>query len=292
MASPHPSPRGHVTLVGTGPGDADLLTVKAIRAIRNATVLLVDDLVGDGVLRYARASARIIHVGKRGGCRSTPQTFIQRLMISHARRGERVARLKGGDPFVFGRGGEEVEALQQAGIDVAVINGITSGLAAACALNTPWTHRNHAHGVMLVTGHLREASGAASACAYADASASKGSSPSAAAPTPSAPADTPHWPTLGAAAAQGLTLVVYMGMSNLASIIDGLRQSLPPTTPAALVQSATTVHERRLVSTIEHLLMAAQQQAFGSPAVLIVGNVLRGALSLELQRQEAIALSA
>ena len=89
------------------PGDPELLTLKAVRAIRQATVLLVDDLVGEGVLRYARRSARIVHVGKRGGCASTPQAFIERLMVAEARRGERVVRLKGGDPFVFGRGGEE-----------------------------------------------------------------------------------------------------------------------------------------------------------------------------------------
>ena len=107
---------GDVTLVGAGPGDPELLTIKAVRAIRRATVLLVDDLVGDGVLRYARKSARVVYVGKRGGCASTPQAFIERLMIGEAQRGEHVVRLKGGDPFVFGRGGEEVEHLRAAGV--------------------------------------------------------------------------------------------------------------------------------------------------------------------------------
>jgi uroporphyrin-III C-methyltransferase len=119
-----------VTLVGAGPGDPELLTLKALRAIRRATVLLVDDLVGEGVLRHARRSARIVPVGKRGGCRSTPQDFIERLMITEAQRGERVVRLKGGDPFVFGRGGEEAEHLRAAGLHVEVVNGITAGLAA------------------------------------------------------------------------------------------------------------------------------------------------------------------
>jgi uroporphyrin-III C-methyltransferase len=237
---------GHVTLVGAGPGDPELLTVKAVRAIRRATVLLVDDLVGDGVLRYARRSARTVHVGKRGGCASTPQAFIERLMIAEARRGERVVRLKGGDPFVFGRGGEEVEHLRAAGIEVEVVNGITSGLAAAAALGVPWTHREHAQGVMLVTGHAREGGAA------------------------------PHWPTLGAAAAQGLTLVVYMGVSQLSAIVAGLRETLPAQTPAALVQAATRPDERRLVTTLDALVEAADAAAIGSPAVLIVGNVLRG----------------
>lgn len=148
---------GSVSLVGAGPGDPDLLTVRAIKAIRCATVLLVDDLVGAGVLRYARRSARIVHVGKRGGCKSTAQAFIHKLMVAEAQRGETVVRLKGGDPLVFGRGGEEAEHLRAAGIPVQVVNGISSGLAAATALGVPWTHRDHAHGVLLVTGHAGEA---------------------------------------------------------------------------------------------------------------------------------------
>jgi uroporphyrin-III C-methyltransferase len=235
---------GRVTLVGAGPGDPELLTLAAVRAIRSATVLLVDDLVGEGVLRFARRSARVIHVGKRGGCASTPQAFIEKLMIAEAQRGERVVRLKGGDPFVFGRGGEEAEHLRAAGIDVRIVNGITSGLAAAAALGVPWTHREHARGVMLVTGHAKEGGSA------------------------------PHWPTLGAAAAQGLTLVIYMGVAQLESIVAGLVRSLPSHTPAALVQSATRADEQRLVSTLGAIAQDAARCGIGSPAVLIVGNVL------------------
>jgi uroporphyrin-III C-methyltransferase len=240
------SQNGSVTLVGAGPGDPELLTVKAIRAIRTATVLLVDDLVGDGVLRYARKHTRIIHVGKRGGCASTPQQFIEKLMLAEAQRGERVVRLKGGDPFVFGRGGEEAEHLRAAGIDVHVVNGITSGLAAATALGVPWTHRDHARGVILVTGHAKEGG------------------------------DAPHWPTLAAAAAQGLTLVVYMGIAQLDAICRGLAASLPANTPAALVQSASSADERRLVSTLGCIAQDARAAGIGSPAILIVGDVLRG----------------
>ena len=183
-----------VHLVGAGPGDPELLTLKAVRAIRQATVLLVDDLVGEGVLRYARRSARIVHVGKRGGCASTPQAFIERLMVAEARRGERVVRLKGGDPFVFGRGGEEAARLRAAGIEVEVVNGITAGLAAATSIGVPLTHRDHAHGVVFVTGHARrDAAGAAI-----------------------------DWPTLAAAAAQGLTLVIYMGIATVEALQSGL----------------------------------------------------------------------
>lgn len=260
MDRPHGAPRpGRVTLVGAGPGDPELLTIQAVRALRAATVLLVDDLVGDGVLRYARRSARVVHVGKRGGCASTPQAFIHRLMVAQAQRGERVVRLKGGDPFVFGRGGEEAEHLRAAGIEVQVVNGITSGLAAATALGVPWTHRDHARGVMLVTGHARDGGSA------------------------------PHWPTLGAAAAQGLTLVVYMGVSQLPSICTGLCGALPADTPAALVQGATTAAERRLVSTLAALADDARRVGIGSPAVLIVGDVLRGVATLAAAGPDAVA---
>jgi uroporphyrin-III C-methyltransferase len=235
---------GSVSLVGAGPGDPDLLTLQAIKAIRRATVLLVDDLVGAGVLRYARRSTRIVHVGKRGGCKSTPQAFIHKLMVAEAQRGETVVRLKGGDPFVFGRGGEEAEHLHAAGIPVQVVNGISSGLAAATALGVPWTHRDHAHGVLLVTGHAGEANAEL------------------------------HWSTLGAAAAQGLTLVVYMAMQRLAVVQAGLATTLSADTPAALVQNASTGEERRLLSTLGRLVEDAAASQMGAPAILIVGNVL------------------
>jgi uroporphyrin-III C-methyltransferase len=149
------SAQGSVTLVGAGPGDPELLTLKALKAIQRATVLFVDDLVSDGIVAFAQPHARIVRVGKRGGCKSTPQEFIQKLMVMAAREGETVVRLKGGDPFIFGRGGEEVEHLREAGIKVDVINGITAGLAAVTSLGVPLTHRQHAHGVVFVTGHAK-----------------------------------------------------------------------------------------------------------------------------------------
>jgi uroporphyrin-III C-methyltransferase len=263
-STPH-TPRttpGSVSLVGAGPGDPDLLTVAAIKAIRRATVLLVDDLVGAGVLRYARRSARIVHVGKRGGCASTPQAFILKLMVAEAQRGETVVRLKGGDPFIFGRGGEEAEHLRAAGIAVHIVNGISSGLAAATALGVPWTHREHAHGVMLVTGH-------------AGTSAAE-----------------LHWPTLAAAAAQGLTLVVYMGVQRLAGIQAGLLQTLPGHTPAALVQHASTAAERRLLTTLAGVVADAIAHGIGSPAILIVGDVLQGCAAAQAQPVPGAALMA
>jgi uroporphyrin-III C-methyltransferase len=117
---------GKVTLVGAGPGDPELLTLKALKAIANATLLLVDDLVSREVVAHAPKNARVVYVGKRGGCKSTPQAFIEKLMLMAAREGENVVRLKGGDPFIFGRGGEEVEHLRAAGVHVEIINGITA----------------------------------------------------------------------------------------------------------------------------------------------------------------------
>ena len=258
MISRTPASIGHCTLVGAGPGDPELLTLKALKAIRQATVLLVDDLVSDAVLALALEGLeplpRIVHVGKRGGCASTPQAFIERLMISEARRGERVVRLKGGDPFVFGRGGEEAEHLRAAGIAVDVVSGITSGLAAATALGAPLTHRDHAHGVIFVTGHARH-SGAEL-----------------------------DWATLGAAAAQGLTLVIYMGVSQAARLQAGLLAALPPGTPAAAVQHASLPQQRTALTTLGRLLHTLQTEAIGSPAILIVGDVLRGVAALGAER--------
>ncbi|WP_415205656.1 uroporphyrinogen-III C-methyltransferase [Pseudorhodoferax sp.] len=242
-----PSPRGSCTLVGAGPGDPELLTIKAVKAIRAATVLLVDDLVHDDVLAWARPDARIVHVGKRGGCKSTPQAFIEKLMIAAVREGEQVVRLKGGDPFIFGRGGEEVEHLRAAGIDCQVVNGITAGLAAVTALGVPLTHRDHAHGVVFMTGHAKP-----------------GHQPT-------------DWPLVGASVRTlGLTLVVYMGIGRVADLQQGLLQSLPATTPVAVVKNASLAHQQHCVTTLAALQHAIVRNELGSPAVIVVGDVVRG----------------
>lgn len=238
---------GRVTLVGAGPGDPELLTVKALKAIQQATVLLVDDLVNDAIVAFAQPSARVIHVGKRGGCKSTPQSFIERLMITAAQEGESVVRLKGGDPFIFGRGGEEVEHLQAAGIPVTVVNGITAGLAAVSSLNVPLTHREHAHGVVFVTGHAK-------------------------------PGDAgTDWAALAAAAAQAkLTLVIYMGVRGAAEIQDGLLQGLPNDTPVAIIQNASLPTQRHAVCALHALQATIAQAQLASPSVIVVGNVVLG----------------
>ena len=248
------APRVH--LVGAGPGDPELLTLKAVRAIRQATVLLVDDLVGAGVLRYARRTARIVRVGKRGGCASTPQDFIERLMVAEARRGERVVRLKGGDPFVFGRGGEEAEALRGAGLEVVVVNGITAGLAAASAVGVPLTHRDHAHGVVFVTGHARrDADGAAAI----------------------------DWPTLAVAASHGLTLVIYMGIATIGAVQSGLGAALAPGTPVAVVEGASLPTQRHAFCTLATLAETVAREGLASPAIVVVGDVARAAPLASLQ---------
>ena len=241
---------GHVTLVGAGPGDPELLTLKALKAIQQATVLLVDDLVNDAIVAHANPAARIVHVGKRGGCKSTPQSFIERLMITAALEGENVVRLKGGDPFIFGRGGEEVEHLEEAGIRVSVVNGVTAGLAAVTSLNVPLTHREHAHGVVFVTGHAK-------------------------------PGDSgTDWPALATAARQAkLTLVIYMGVSGAADIQAGLLQGLPASTPVAVIQNASLPHQRHAVCTLGELQDTIVREHLASPSVIVVGDVMSGLLA-------------
>ena len=238
---------GKVTLVGAGPGDPDLLTLKALKAIQQATVLLVDDLVSREVVAHAPKHARIVYVGKRGGCKSTPQAFIEKLMVMAAREGENVVRLKGGDPFIFGRGGEEVEHLRAAGINVEIVNGITSGLAAATSLGVPLTHRDHAQGVIFITGH-----------------AQKG-------------AEAPDWQALAATAHQArLTLVVYMGVSSAQRIQEDLLTGLPRETPVAVVQRASLPDQRHAVTTLGELAATIAREGLASPSVIVVGDVVRG----------------
>ena len=238
---------GKVTLVGAGPGDPELLTLKAVKAIEAATVLLVDDLVSDAIVAFASPRARVVHVGKRGGCKSTPQAFIEKLMVMAAREGETVVRLKGGDPFIFGRGGEEVEHLRAAGIHVEVVNGITSGLAAVTSLGVPLTHREHAHGVVFVTGHAK-------------------------------PGDEgTDWRSLAATARDArLTLVIYMGVSGAQRIQDELLTGLAASTPVAVIQHASLPTQRHAVTTLGQLHATIEREQLASPSVIVVGDVVSG----------------
>lgn len=229
---------GKVFLIGAGPGDPELLTLKAARALALAEVVLVDELVGRGCLAHVRAGAKVIEVGKRGGCRSTPQAFIEKLMIREARAGRAVARLKGGDPFVFGRGGEELQALREANLEVEVIPGITAGLGVPAALGIPVTHRGLARGVTFVTGHTQDSR-------------------------------EPDWQAL---ARSDTTLVVYMGLANLKNVLERLISAgMDPETPACIVENGTLASQRQRIATLATLSAAG----FAGPALIVIGEVVR-----------------
>lgn len=232
---------GTVFLIGAGPGDPELLTLKAVKAIQRCDVLLVDDLVNRAVLEYAKPNARIINVGKRGGCKSTPQQFIERMMIRFARAGAMVARVKGGDPFVFGRGGEEMLALREAGINVTVVPGVTAGYAAPGALHIPVTHRDFSRGVTFITGHTKT-----------DAALN-----------------------YSALANAGTTLVIYMGMTNLSEITEALMAAgMSRNTPACAIRNGTCQDQAAVISTLAALAADVAEKKLTSPAIIVIGEVV------------------
>ena len=237
-----------VWLVGAGPGDPELLTLKAVRALGEAEVVLIDDLVNHAVLAHC-PGARVIAVGKRGGCRSTPQAFIHRLMLRCARQERCVVRLKGGDPCIFGRGGEEAQWLRERGIEVELVNGITAGLAGATRCEIPLTLRGVARGVTLVTAHTQDDSRL-------------------------------NWQAL---AQGGTTLVIYMGVAKLAEIAGQLREGgLAADTPVAMIENASLPEQRECRSDLAGMERDAQRFALKSPAILVIGAVAATASALEV----------
>jgi len=231
--------RGKVTLLGAGPGDLDLLTLKAVKALAAADVLLVDDLANPDIVTLA-PQARVVQVGKRGGCKSTPQAFIQRLARRFALQGKHVVRVKGGEALLFGRAGEEISFLQAAGIEVELVNGITSGFAAAASLGISLSHRAHARGVTFVTAHTQDHG-------------------------------EPDWAAL---AATQTTLVIYMGMNRADRVAGGLMATMPADTSAAVVQHASCANERRLCTTLGQLARDIAMHGMESPAVILVGDAI------------------
>jgi len=232
---------GKVFLIGAGPGAADLLTVRAARRLAQADVVLVDDLVDHEVVTQHCPRARVIRVGKRGGCRSTPQAFINRLMLRYARHGCQVARVKGGDPFVFGRGAEEKLFLEEHGIEVEVVPGLTAGIAVPALAGIPVTHRSVARSVTLVTGHTCNA-------------------------------DDPDWRRL---AASGSTLVIYMGLQRIDAIVRSLLDAgMKPETPVAVVAHGTRANEMRVVSTLAVAPHAVRASGLSAPALIVIGEVV------------------
>jgi uroporphyrin-III C-methyltransferase/precorrin-2 dehydrogenase/sirohydrochlorin ferrochelatase len=230
-----------VALVGAGPGDPGLLTLRALRLLNLADVILHDRLVSDGVLALARRDAEFIEVGKQASNHHVTQDGIHALMLEHARAGRRVVRLKGGDPFVFGRGGEELEFLHAHGIAFEVVPGVTAALACAAYAGVPLTHRDHAQSVRFVTAHTKDS------------------------------VDTLDWRAL---AQEKQTLAVYMGVAGL----DRLRQKLlehgrAAGTPFALVENGSRPEQRVLTGTLADLPELARLHDLQSPALLILGEV-------------------
>lgn len=242
---------GKVYLIGAGPGDVELLTLRAVRVLKESDVILIDDLVNPEILQFAKPATPVIHVGKRVGHKSTPQPFISKLMVSLALEGKCVARVKGGDPLIFARSGEEIARLRQEGIEVQIVNGITAGLAASSALGCTLTHRDLAHSITFVTGRSREGT-------------------------------QPNWQAL---AQSGTTLVIYMGVRTLPHIVERLiAGGLSPHTPAAAVQNATLPQEQYLLTSLVELPGAVQQSGLDSPAVIIIGKVVELSEALSLGR--------
>jgi uroporphyrin-III C-methyltransferase/precorrin-2 dehydrogenase/sirohydrochlorin ferrochelatase len=235
--------RGFVHLVGAGPGDPDLLTLRAARLMEAAEVVVYDYLVSDEILRFVNPRAERIYAGKQQACHALSQDEINALLVALARRGKHVLRLKGGDPFIFGRGGEEAEFLARHGVPFEVVPGVTSASGASSYAGIPLTHRDHARAVVFVTGHLKDGT------------------------------TDLDWPML---ARPRQTVVIYMGMTRLAEICGGLTaHGLDPATPAAVIERATTPRQRVVTGTVATLPEVARAEGVKPPALIVIGEVVR-----------------
>ncbi|HLB13836.1 MAG TPA: uroporphyrinogen-III C-methyltransferase [Burkholderiales bacterium] len=242
-AWPFGGARGIVYLVGAGPGDPDLLTLRAARLMRSVDAVVYDYLVSDAVLALVDPRAERIYAGKRQGCHALAQDEINKLLVALARRGRRVLRLKGGDPFVFGRGGEECEFLAEHGVPFEVVPGVTSASGASCYAGIPLTHREHARAVVFATGHRKDGS------------------------------SDLDWETL---ARPHQTVVIYMGLTRLAEICRELiARGASPSLPAAVVERATTERQRVVTGTLRDLPGLAARAGVRPPSLVIVGEVVR-----------------
>ncbi len=234
---------GLVVLVGAGPGNPKLITVAGLEALRSADVVVYDSLAGKELLREAREGAELIDVGKRGGYHKVEQRDINRVIVERARSGSMVVRLKGGDPFMFGRGGEEAEELRAAGVEVRIIPGVTSAIAAPALAGIPVTHRDHASFVTFVTGHESDERGD----------------------------ERIDWKGL---ARLGGTIVILMGMARLGRNMERLIEGgLDPSTPVAVVRCGSRPEQRSVLATAATIERRCREEGIGSPAVTVVGSV-------------------
>jgi len=233
--------RARLTVVGAGPGDLELITLKAIKALQDADVVLYDALVDTALLEYAFKAERIF-VGKRKGCYAFQQDQINELIVQRAQSQGHVVRLKGGDPFVFGRGGEEIEALSENGVTFQVIPGVTAAVGCASYSGIPLTHRDHAQGCMFVTGHEKDGK------------------------------LNLNWKSL---IQPRQTVVVYMGLSSMAAITKGfIANGADPATPAAVIENGTRAGQRVITGTLESLSEQTAVAGIKSPALIIIGGVV------------------
>ena len=233
---------GQVCLVGAGPGDPDLLTLRALRLIQNADTIVYDRLVFPKIMQYAREDAELIYVGKKSANHTVPQDQINQKLVDLARQGKMVVRLKGGDPFIFGRGGEEIEMLMESGIDFQVVPGVTAASGCSTYAGIPLTHRDYAQHCVLVTGHLKE-----------DGTGL-------------------NWDSL---VQPNQTVVFYMGLSNIKNVSSELiRHGMPPEMLAAIVQKGTTRNQKVFIGTVAELPEIVETNEIKPPALVIVGNVV------------------
>ncbi|CAM3996042.1 uroporphyrinogen-III C-methyltransferase [Lederbergia lenta] len=235
---------GTVYIVGAGPGDVDLITVKGVKCIQKADIILYDRLINKELLEYAKPGAELIYSGKLPGFHAKKQETINHLLVKHAQKGKIVTRLKGGDPFVFGRGGEEAQVLAEHGISFEIVPGITSGIAAPAYAGIPVTHRDYSSSFAVVTGHMKAGKD-----------------------------DTIRWKNL----AQGVdTLAIYMGVGNLPYICEQLiNGGRAGNTPVALVHWGTTERQQTVTGTLTTIVEIAKKSEIKNPSMIIVGEVVK-----------------